>query len=79
MFHPMVAGVTIPGMGIFVLMLAPYIDRNPSQHPEDRKMAIVLFTLFLMYWAVLVMIGSFFRGTGFNFAWPWIDGLFFEL
>ncbi len=79
MFHPMVAGVTIPGMGIFFLMLAPYIDRNPSQKPEDRKMAIVLFTLFLMYWAVLVMIGSFFRGTGFNFAWPWIDGLFFEL
>jgi len=29
MFHPMVAGVTIPGMGIFLLILAPYIDRNP--------------------------------------------------
>src|SRR5204863_2364935 len=34
MFHPMVAGVTIPGMGIFGLMLAPYIDRNPSNKPE---------------------------------------------
>ena len=41
MFHPMVAGVTIPGMGIFVLILAPYIDRNPSNKPEDRKFAIV--------------------------------------
>ena len=41
MFHPMVAGVTIPGMGIFVLMLAPYIDRNPCNKPEDRKFAIV--------------------------------------
>ena len=30
MFHPMVAGVTIPGIGIFGLMLAPYIDKNPS-------------------------------------------------
>src|SRR5438128_1783339 len=30
MFHPMIAGVTIPGMGIFALMLAPYTDRNPS-------------------------------------------------
>ena len=44
MFHPMVAGVTIPGIGIFGLMLAPYIDKNPSQKPEDRKFAISLFT-----------------------------------
>jgi menaquinol-cytochrome c reductase cytochrome b/c subunit len=25
------------------------------------------------------MIGSFFRGPGFNFVLPWVDGLFFEL
>jgi len=79
MFHPMVAGVTIPGMGIFVLMLAPYIDRNPSNKPEDRKFAIVLFTIFLMFWAVLVIIGSFFRGPGFNFVFPWRAGIFFDL
>ena len=34
MFHPMVAGVTIPGMGIFVLILAPYIDKNPPTSPR---------------------------------------------
>jgi quinol-cytochrome oxidoreductase complex cytochrome b subunit len=79
MFHPMVAGVTIPGMGLFGLILAPYTDRNPSNKPEDRKFAISLMTLFLMFWAVLVMIGSFFRGPGFNFVFPWQDGLFFEL
>jgi hypothetical protein len=28
---------------------------------------------------VLVMIGSFFRGPGFNFTLPWSDGLFIEL
>ncbi|MDW3176196.1 MAG: menaquinol-cytochrome c reductase cytochrome b subunit [Acidimicrobiia bacterium] len=78
MFHPMVAGVTIPGMGMFLLILAPYIDRNPSMKPEDRKFAISLQTIHLMYWAVLVMIGSFFRGPGFNFIMPWNDGLFFE-
>jgi hypothetical protein len=79
MFHPMVAGVTIPGMGLFALMLAPYTDRNPSNKPEDRKFAICLFTIFLMFWAVLVIIGSFFRGPGFNFVFPWNKGLFFEL
>ncbi|WP_436793738.1 menaquinol-cytochrome c reductase cytochrome b subunit [Actinospongicola halichondriae] len=79
MFHPMVAGVTIPGMGMFALILAPYIDRNPSNKPNDRKFVISLFTIFLMFWAVLVIIGSFFRGPGFNFVFPWNVGLFFEL
>ena len=79
MFHPMVAGVTIPGMGIFLLILAPFMERNPSNRPEDRKFAISLFTVQLMFWAVLVIIGSFFRGPGFNFVAPWTEGLFFEL
>ncbi len=79
MFHPMVAGVTIPGMGMILLILAPYLDKNPSNKPEDRKFAISLMTIHLMFWAVLVMIGSFFRGPGFNFVFPWDAGLFFEL
>lgn len=79
MFHPMVAGVTIPGVGLIVLILAPYIDRNPSNKPEDRKFATSLMTLHLMFWAVLTIIGSFFRGPGFNFVLPWVDGMFFHL
>ena len=79
MFHPMVAGVTIPGVGLIALILAPYIDKNPSNKPEDRKFATSLMTIHLMFWAVLVIIGSFFRGPGFNFTLPWKDGLFFEL
>jgi hypothetical protein len=79
MFHPMVAGVTIPGIGLFGLILAPYTDRNPSNKPEDRKFAISLMTIFLMFWAVLVIIGVFFRGPGFNFTFPWREGLFFDL
>jgi hypothetical protein len=79
MFHPMIAGVTIPGVGLIVLILAPYIDKNPSQKPEDRKFATSLMTVHLMFWATLVIIGSFFRGPGFNFIFPWKDGLFFDL
>ena len=78
MFHPMVAGVTIPGMGLILLVLAPYIDKNPSNKPEDRKFAISIMTVHLMFWAILVIIGSFFRGPGFNFTLPWRDGLFFD-
>jgi len=35
--------------------------------------------MFLMMWAVLVIIGCFFRGEGFNFVFPWNNGIFFEL
>ena len=78
MFHPMVAGVTIPGIALFLLILAPYIDRNKEKAPEKRKFAVSLMTVHLMFWSVLVIIGSFFRGPGFNFIFPWNDGLFFD-
>jgi hypothetical protein len=38
----------------------------------------VLFSIMIFYWATLVIIGSFFRGPGFLFVFPWSDGLFFE-
>lgn len=79
MFHPMVAGVTIPGVALVLLALTPYYDRNPSNIPDNRKFAIVMMTFFLVFWAVLVIIGSFFRGPGFNFVFPMKDGIFFEL
>jgi hypothetical protein len=79
MFQPMVAGVTIPGIALGLLAIAPYIDRNPSHKPTDRKFAIMMMTMFLMMWSVLVIIGSFFRGEGFNFVFPWNKGIFFEL
>ncbi|TRZ73073.1 MAG: menaquinol-cytochrome c reductase cytochrome b subunit [Actinobacteria bacterium] len=79
MFHPMIAGVTIPGVALISLMFAPYMDRNPSNKPEDRKFMTSIFTVHLMFWAVLVITGSFFRGPGFNFTFPWRDGIFFDL
>jgi len=78
-FHPQVAGVTIPTVIIIALMAAPFVDRNPSTRPDDRKLAIVLFTFFVISFAVLTVIGMFFRGPGFNFVFPWNDGVFFEL
>lgn len=70
-FHPQVAGVTIPQWIILGLMAAPFIDRNPSTKPEDRKLAIVMFTIFLLFFACLTIIGSIFRGPGFNWIYPW--------
>ncbi len=80
MFHPMVAGVTIPGVALGILAVTPLRRQEPvAQVPKDRKFAIAIFTMFMMLWAVLVIIGSFFRGEGFNFVFPWNNGIFFEL
>jgi menaquinol-cytochrome c reductase cytochrome b/c subunit len=78
-FHPMIAGVTVPTVGLLLGVALPYFDRNPSNKPENRKFAYVAFTFFLVLSAVLTLVGSFFRGPGFEFVWPWTDGLFFEL
>lgn len=77
-FDPQVAGVLIPGFGLVALAVIPYVDRNPSVRPSDRKLAIMIFTFFFMASAVLTIYGSFFRGPGFNFTFPWRDGIFFD-
>jgi hypothetical protein len=79
MFHPMIAGVTLPTIGLVALMFSPYLDKTISNKPEDRKFMTSMFTIFLMMWAVLVIVSSFFRGPGYNFTFPWRDGIFFEL
>ncbi|MEY2426591.1 MAG: menaquinol-cytochrome c reductase cytochrome b/c subunit [Actinomycetota bacterium] len=75
MLHPMVAGVMIPTVIMVGLGSAGYVDKNPNNKPEDRKLAIALMTLFLMMCASLTVIGSFFRGEGFNFILPWRQGI----
>jgi hypothetical protein len=79
-FHPQPAGVTIPTVIIIGLFATPFIDRTPSTRPDDRKLAIVIFTFFVISFAILTTIGMFFRGPGFNFVYPWETGpIFFEL
>jgi len=77
-FDPQVAGVIIPGFGLAGLAMIPYLDKNPSVKPSDRKLAIMIFSFFLFAAAILTIYGSFFRGPGFNFTFPWVDGIFFD-
>ncbi|MQA99406.1 MAG: menaquinol-cytochrome c reductase cytochrome b subunit [Actinobacteria bacterium] len=78
-WHPQVAGVTIPNVLILTWFALPFIDRNPSTRPDDRKLAITLWSFYMLTFAVLTIIGMFFRGPGFNFIYPWEGGIFFEL
>jgi len=77
-FDPQVAGVIMPGFGLLGLAVIPYVDRNPAVRPSDRKLAIMIFSFFFFAAAVLTIYGSFFRGPGFNFTFPWSDGIFFD-
>jgi menaquinol-cytochrome c reductase cytochrome b/c subunit len=78
-FHPMVAGISIPTFILVGLAAVPFVDRNPSTRPGDRKIALTLFTMMFMFGAVLTIVGSFFRGPGYNWTWPWAQGVFFDL
>lgn len=78
-FDPQIAGVTVPTIiGLVGFMMIPYVDRNPSTKPSDRKFAIMLFTFFLAGAATLTILGVLFRGPGFNFVFPWEAGVFFD-
>src|SRR3546814_13450175 len=68
MLHPMVAGVTIPGMVMLALILVPYPDRHPYNKPSYRKSAFSLLTSLLMLCAVLVLIVSFLWGLVLHFV-----------
>ena len=78
-FHPMIAGITIPTFILVGLAAVPYVDRNPSVKPGDRKIAISMFTILFCFGATLTIIGCFFRGPGYNWIWPWAQGVFFDL
>jgi hypothetical protein len=78
-FDPQIAGVTVPTVvGLVGFMAIPYVDRNPSTKPSDRKLAIMLYTFFMAGAATLTMFCVLFRGLGFNFSYPWRDGIFFD-
>lgn len=51
-------GVVLPGLVIALLFLLPYLDRNPSRRPQDRKLMISAGILFIVLWAVLTWMGT---------------------
>jgi quinol-cytochrome oxidoreductase complex cytochrome b subunit len=70
-FDGLVAGILVPAGAVLVLVLLPYIDRNPDTRANHRKVAISLFSLLLAIAVTLTVIGTFFRGPGWTFVAPW--------
>lgn len=70
-FHPLIAGVLVPGAIIGGLVALPYIDRNPSLMPQARRIARATFTIFMVVWILLTLVGFAFRGPNWSWVWPW--------
>ncbi|MEK6719790.1 MAG: hypothetical protein AABZ33_03860 [Chloroflexota bacterium] len=87
-FHPVVAGVLVPGFVFMGGALLPYIDRGNihATRMADRKTAVVLFTMLWLLGLTLTFVAIFFRGPGYSFTIPYlpffpnsIDGFHFAL
>jgi len=75
-FDPWHAGVVLPTLIIIGLMVIPFIDINPAGNGyytyKDRKYEILTFFFgFHILWVSMIIIGTFFRGPGWNLFWPW--------
>jgi len=70
-FDPLVAGILVPMAAVLMLLLLPYIDRNPATQAKSRKVAILIFSGVLLIAVALTVIGTFFRGPGWEFIAPW--------
>ncbi len=75
-FDPWHAGVVLPSFIIIGLMVLPYIDINPKGNGyytyKERKYEIQTFFIgFHVLWISLIIVGTFLRGPGWNWFWPW--------
>jgi len=75
-FDPWYAGVVIPSLIVVGLMAIPFIDTNPRGNGyytlHERRFAITVFLFgFIIFWLVLITIGTFLRGANWNFFGPY--------
>jgi len=70
-FHPLIAGVLIPGGIIIGLLALPYVDRSLFIRPQHRRVAVATFTTFLVIFVILTIVGFAFRGPNWGWVWPW--------
>ena len=71
---PITAGVAFPTFVIAGLIAMPYLDRNPSRHPRDRKVGMILFAGFVVFSVAFAIVGTFFRGLEWKWYWTGILG-----
>jgi quinol-cytochrome oxidoreductase complex cytochrome b subunit len=71
--------IIIPTLLIYGLALVPYF--KPSEEGwigwlARRSLAEWIMTWFVLVATVLTIVGTFFRGPGWSWVWPWESGIF---
>ncbi len=72
---PFWMGIFIPTVGGVFLILIPYLERSRIGtgvwiHPS-RRLPNILFTVFVVVFVGLIIVGTFMRGPNWGFYWPW--------
>ena len=74
-YSALLGGIVAPAVIVLTLLLLPYLDRNPNGtgvwFARERKLATLLFTIFVVAMLVLILIGQFARGPNWTLSWPW--------
>ncbi len=55
---PKLAGIFIPGIGLALLALLPFLDRSPKRPPRERPMMLVMVILILLIIVFLSIRGA---------------------
>jgi quinol-cytochrome oxidoreductase complex cytochrome b subunit len=67
-------GIGVPGVMVLLLLIVPYIDRNPKGvgvwFARERLLANTLFLSMVILNVIFVIIGTFFRGPNWEFVSP---------
>ncbi len=74
-YSAFLGGIVAPALIVLALLFLPYLDRNPKGtgvwFSPDRKVATLIFTIFVITMVVLILIGQFVRGPNWGLYWPW--------
>lgn len=74
-YDALIGGIVVPAGTVIVLMLVPYFDRDPKGvgvwFAPERRLAITLFTIFMVSQLVFIFVGTYMRGPNWAFYWPW--------
>ncbi|OGW18665.1 MAG: cytochrome B6 [Nitrospinae bacterium RIFCSPLOWO2_12_FULL_45_22] len=74
-YSAFLGGVLAPALAVIGIILIPFIDRNPSGvgvwFSRERKLAIILFSIFVLTAVILTIIGTYLRGPNWGWYWPW--------
>ncbi len=74
-YSALIGGVVVPTLMAGALIVLPYLDRRAGGSGRwfapERRLANTVFTVLVVVFLVLTVIGTLFRGANWAWVWPW--------